>query len=88
MNEYIANPDLTAQFAHAGCGAAFVFILALLWLPLWAAVIVVLAFAFAKEYVEFRWGVWEPRTAWQESLRDFVFWTIGVVIALVVLVLR
>ncbi len=88
LDKLQASPEKTAQFAHAGVGAALVFILALLFLPLGASAELVLLFAALKEFVEYRWGIWEPRDSWHNSTRDFVFWAVGVLIAVFVLAMR
>lgn len=88
LSKVQATDNSTAQFAHAGVGAALVFILALLFVPTWSAALIVLAFAFLKEYIEYRWGVWEPKDSWRGSTTDFIFWSVGVAIAVVVMGVR
>ena len=83
-----ASPDKTAQFAHVGIGASLVFVLALLFLPTWASVELVILFAFLKEFVEYKWGAWEPKDTLFNSVRDLVYWCVGVAIALVTLLVR
>jgi len=78
--------DALAQLAHVGWGAMLVFILALLFLPWWAAALLVAAAGAIKEFVVEPF-IEDPSTQ-GSALRDFLFWCLGVAVAVIVLLLR
>jgi len=78
--------DTLAQLAHVGWGAMLVFIVALLILPWWAAALLVSAAGAVKEFVVERFI--EDTHTQGSALRDFLFWCVGVAVAVIVLLLR
>ena len=78
--------DTVAQLAHVGWGAMLTFIVALVFLPWWAAGLLVTGAGAVKEF-----GI-EPHLedvqTQGSALRDFLFWCLGVAIAEIVLLLK
>jgi hypothetical protein len=80
--------DTIAQLAHVGWGIALVLLLTTLHVTAVSAATTVAAFAAVKEFIESKWGVWEPIQPWASGAKDVAFWFVGIFIALAVLRLR
>lgn len=87
MNANLNTPNSVAQLAHIGWGAALTFALAL-FMPTWPAAGVASLLAFSKEFIEYRWGVWEAKTPWYDSLEDFLYFLVGIMPAILLLTWR
>lgn len=73
MADLSNNNSFLAQAAHVGWGGFLAFIVP------WPIVIV---FAFLKELLEsLGWAIWEPKQSWSSSGIDFLFWCVGVALA-------
>jgi hypothetical protein len=73
-----SNPEALAQLAHIGWGAALTLAVARHTSSLWLAAGIVLAFAVLKEISEYWTETGETRGS---TLKDVVFWTIGIALA-------
>jgi hypothetical protein len=80
--------DTIAQLAHVGWGIALVLLLTTLHVAVTPAAVTVAAFALVKEFIESKWGAWEPIQPWASGAKDVAFWFVGIAIALAVLRLR
>lgn len=86
---FSASENGTAQWAHFGVGATIVYTLAGIGVPIWAAAEIAIAFAFFKEFAEYRgWAWWEPPQDWRGSALDLAFWLLGIFFATFVLLTR
>jgi len=86
MNIFLG--DTIAQLAHVGWGIALVLLLTTLHVAMLPATITVAMFALCKEFIESRWGVWEPIQPWASGAKDVSFWMVGIAIALAALRFR
>jgi hypothetical protein len=85
----VLEGDTVAQLAHVGWAIALVLTLVLFGMDAGWAMVIVLVFAFAKEAAEtLGWAFWEPKQPLDSSVRDFEFWTIGVIAAGVLLLVN
>ena len=81
------NPsyEALAQLAHIGWAGMLTFIIAL-WLPLWAALLIVIAAGAVKEFVvEVRI---EPVQTQGSAWRDFAYWCLGAATAFLTIAAR
>lgn len=75
---------MVAQLAHVAWGALLIDSLAAR-LSLKISLFLVCGFFIAKEVIESTAGVWEPVQSWSSGFEDMLFWTIGIVIGLLLL---
>ncbi len=76
-----SNPEALAQLAHIGWGAALTLGVARHASSLWSAVAIALAFAVLKEISEYWTETGETRGS---TLKDIGFWTVGIVLGILV----
>jgi len=79
MNIFLG--DTIAQLAHVGWGIALVLLLTTLHVTMLPATITVAIFALGKEFIESKWGMWEPIQPWASGAKDVAFWMLGIAIA-------